>query len=68
VSLKSERIYYKLFKNILFRIAKAYGCFGQPSETLLGKCAMFLKVEVVRNYSILANFQKEDFDLFKVRK
>jgi hypothetical protein len=29
---------------------------------------MFLKVEVVRNYSILANFQKEDFDLFKVRK
>ena len=27
---------------------------------------MFLKMEVVRNYSILATFQKEDFDLFKV--
>jgi hypothetical protein len=27
---------------------------------------MFLKMEVVRNYSILARFQKEDFELFKV--
>jgi hypothetical protein len=35
---------------------------------LLGKCAMFLKMEVVRNYSILASFQKEDFELFKVIK
>jgi hypothetical protein len=51
----------------LFRIAKAYSCFSQTSEMLLGKCAMFLKVEVVRNYSILASFQKEDFELFKVR-
>ncbi|XP_023341845.1 uncharacterized protein LOC111711681 isoform X1 [Eurytemora carolleeae] len=48
------------------RYGKEFACFSSVSNALLSKCAKFLKYEVSRNYRILSEFQKDDFELFQM--
>lgn len=50
----------------LARLAANYSCFPLASKSLLDKCAKFLKVEVPKNFSILKEFGRDDFDTFQM--
>ena len=50
----------------LARLATNFSCFQHPSETILDKCARYLKVEIPKNFSILKEFGKEDYEVFQV--
>ena len=50
----------------LARLAMNFSCFQHPSETIMDKCARYLKLEIQKNFSILKDFGKEDYDIFQV--
>ena len=50
----------------LARLAMNFSCFQHPSETIMDKCARYLKLEIPKNFSILKEFGKEDYDIFQV--
>ena len=66
----TEFIVWNLYKAktqiLCLRYGKEFACFSSVSNALLSKCAKFLKYEVSRNYRILSEFQKDDFELFQV--
>ena len=50
----------------LARVAMEYSCFSRPAETILAKCARFLKIEIARNFGILKLLSKDDYEIFQV--
>ena len=50
----------------LSRVAMEYSCFSRPAETILAKCARFLKIEISRNFGILKLLSKDDYEIFQV--
>ena len=50
----------------LARVAMEYSCFSRPAETILAKCARFLKIEISRNFGILKLLSKDDYEIFQV--
>ena len=50
----------------LARVAMEYSCFSRPAETILAKCARFLKIEITRNFGILKLLSKDDYEIFQV--
>ena len=58
-----------LFSSYVFqlaRVAMEYSCFSRPAETILAKCARFLKIEITRNFGILKLLSKDDYEIFQV--
>ena len=50
----------------LARVAMEYSCFSRPAETILAKCARFLKIEISRNFGVLKLLSKDDYEIFQV--
>ena len=50
----------------LARIAMNFSCFSHSADSIMEKCARFLKTEISRNFRILKEFDKEDYDIFQV--
>ena len=55
--------------NIISQLAKIsleYSCYSRPAETILAKCARFLKMEISRNFGVLKLLGKDDYEIFQV--
>ena len=50
----------------LARVATNFSTFEHPSETIIEKCARYLKLEIPKNMSILKEFGKDDYEVFQV--
>lgn len=50
----------------LARLASNFSCFQHASETIMDKCARYLKLEIPKNISILKEFGKEDYEVFQM--
>jgi len=56
-------------KENIFQLAKIsleYSCYSRPAETILAKCARFLKMEISRNFGVLKLLGKDDYEIFQI--
>ena len=51
----------------LSRLALTFSCFSKPANSILEKCARFLRKEISRDFGILKRFGREDYDIFQVK-
>ena len=49
----------------LARLVSNFSCFQHPSETIMDKCARYLKLEIPKNITILKNLGKKIAKCFR---